>query len=118
MLVKADALDRKKLGGSVASVSAMMGRKSISTGDPADKSDRDTLEAVIDLEDSSRPLPIGLRVTVQFGSSSSQCFASTSRITSLAPDPYTVVSAQRFMGAAHDLKGFEHRQSRRTLRLA
>ena len=66
VVIQADALDGKKLNGSVASVSAMMGRKSISTGDPADKSDRDILEAVIDLEDSSRPLPIGLRVTVQF----------------------------------------------------
>ena len=49
----------------------MMGRKSISTGDPADKSDRDVLEAVIDLEDNSRPLPIGFRVTVQFLASKS-----------------------------------------------
>ena len=66
VLIEADALDGKKLSGSVAQISDMMGRKSISTGDPADKSDRDVLEAVIDLEDDSRPLPIGLRVTVQF----------------------------------------------------
>ena len=44
----------------------MMGRKSISTGDPSDKSDRDILEAVIGLEDNAPSLPIGLRVTVQF----------------------------------------------------
>jgi HlyD family secretion protein len=66
VLIQADALDGKKLAGSVTSISAMMGRKSISTGDPSDKSDRDILEAVIDLDDNSRPLPIGLRVTVQF----------------------------------------------------
>ena len=66
VLIEADALDGKKLKGSVAQISDMMGRKSISTGDPADKSDRDVLEAVIDMEDGSRPLPIGLRVTVQF----------------------------------------------------
>lgn len=66
VVIEADALDGKKLKGSVAQVSDMMGRKSISTGDPADKSDRDVLEAVIDLEGNSRPLPIGLRVTVQF----------------------------------------------------
>src|SRR6266566_3372661 len=71
VLIEADALDGKKLKGSVASISDMMGRKSISTGDPADKSDRDVLEAVIDLEDNSRPLPIGLRVTVQFLASKS-----------------------------------------------
>jgi len=66
VIIQADALDGKKLRGSVARISAMMGRKSISTGDPSDKSDRDILEAVIDLDDNSRPLPIGLRVTVQF----------------------------------------------------
>src|SRR5712675_2634090 len=66
VVIQADALDGKKLRGSVARISAMMGRKSISTGDPSDKSDRDILEAVIELDDNSRPLPIGLRVTVQF----------------------------------------------------
>jgi len=66
VIIQADALDGKKLRGSVARISAVMGRKSISTGDPSDKSDRDILEAVIELEDNSRPLPIGLRVTVQF----------------------------------------------------
>jgi HlyD family secretion protein len=71
VIIQADALNGKKLTGSVAKISDMMGRKSISTGDPADKSDRDVLEAVIDLEDSSRPLPIGLRVTVQFLASKS-----------------------------------------------
>lgn len=71
VLIEADALDGKKLKGSVAQISDMMGRKSISTGDPADKSDRDVLEAVIDMEDASRPLPIGLRVTVQFLASKS-----------------------------------------------
>ena len=66
VIIQADALEGKKLRGSVARISAMMGRKSISTGDPSDKSDRDILEAVIELSDNSRPLPIGLRVTVQF----------------------------------------------------
>lgn len=71
VVILADALEGKKLDGSVTSISAMMGRKTISTGDPSDKSDRDVLEAVIDLDDSSRQLPIGLRVTVQFLSSGS-----------------------------------------------
>src|SRR3982074_1877829 len=66
VIIQADALEGKKLRGSVARISAMMGRKSISTGDPSDKSDRDILEAVIELDDNSRALPIGLRVTVQF----------------------------------------------------
>jgi multidrug resistance efflux pump len=70
VIIQADALEGKKLRGSVARISAMMGRKSINTGDPSDKSDRDILEAVIELDDNSRPLPIGLRVTVQFLSDS------------------------------------------------
>jgi len=69
VIIQADALEGKKLLGSVARISAMMGRKSISSGDPSDKSDRDVLEAVIELDNNSRPLPIGLRVTVQFLSS-------------------------------------------------
>lgn len=71
VVIRADALDGKKLSGSVARISDMMGRKSIDTGDPADKSDRDVLEAVINLNGDARPLPIGLRVTVQFLSSKS-----------------------------------------------
>lgn len=66
VVIHADALAGKTLNGSVASVSAIMGRKSINTADPSDKSDRDILEAVIDLQDHARSLPIGLRVTVQF----------------------------------------------------
>src|SRR6266852_4389970 len=66
VVIQADALDGKRLNGSVVRISAMMGRKSISTGDPSDKSDRDILEAVIGLEDNAPSLPIGLRVTVQF----------------------------------------------------
>src|SRR5437879_7013218 len=66
VVIQADALDGKRLKGSVARISAMMGRKGISTGDPSDKSNRDILEAVIDLKDNTRSLPIGLRVTVQF----------------------------------------------------
>jgi HlyD family secretion protein len=66
VIIQADALDGKRLNGSVVRVSTMMGRKSISTGDPSDKSDRDILEALIGLEGNPLSLPIGLRVTVQF----------------------------------------------------
>ena len=71
VVIQADALEGKKLSGLVTRVSAMMGRKSISTGDPSDKSDRDVLEVVVDLENNAQSLPIGLRVTVQFLSNSS-----------------------------------------------
>lgn len=71
VVIQADALEGKRLSGMVTRVSAMMGRKSISTGDPSDKSDRDVLEVVVDLENNARSLPIGLRVTVQFLTDSS-----------------------------------------------
>jgi HlyD family secretion protein len=70
VIIQADGLDGKKLTGTVASISAVMGRKSIYTGDPSDKIDRDVLEAVIDLTRDAQSLPIGLRVTVQFLSNS------------------------------------------------
>jgi HlyD family secretion protein len=66
VIIQADALDGRTLTGSVVRISAMMGRKSISTSDPSDKSDRDVLEAVIGLEGNPLSLPIGLRVTVKF----------------------------------------------------
>jgi HlyD family secretion protein len=71
VIIQADALDGKMLTGSVVRISAMMGRKSISSGDPSDKSDRDVLEAVIGLDDNPLSLPIGLRVTVKFLASNS-----------------------------------------------
>jgi multidrug resistance efflux pump len=66
VIIQADGFDEKKLTGTVASISAVMGRKSIYTGDPSDKIDRDVLEAVIDLTHDALSLPIGLRVTVKF----------------------------------------------------
>jgi multidrug resistance efflux pump len=66
VIIQTDGLYGKKFAGNVASISAMMGRKSVYTGDPSDKSDRDILEAVIELQSDARTLPIGLRVTVQF----------------------------------------------------
>lgn len=66
VLVEADALGEKKLNGTVEWVSVVMGRKTIFTGDPSDKSDRDILEALIRLDTPASSLPIGLRVTVRF----------------------------------------------------
>jgi HlyD family secretion protein len=66
VIIHADGLGEKKFTGTVASISAVMGRKSVYTGDPSDKLDRDVLEVEIDLSGDPRSLPIGLRVTVQF----------------------------------------------------
>src|SRR5690348_9640721 len=53
VLIQADALRGNRLRGSVVRISDVMGRKSIDTGDPADKKDRDVLEAVIDLDNAA-----------------------------------------------------------------
>jgi hypothetical protein len=44
----------------------MMGRRTVLSGDPADKNDRDTLEVVADLDPTRARPAIGLRVTVKF----------------------------------------------------
>jgi len=66
VIILADGFEGRKITGSVATVSAMMGRKSIFSSDPAEKADRDVVEAVIDLHGEGLTLPIGLRVTAQF----------------------------------------------------
>jgi multidrug resistance efflux pump len=65
VMVTSDAYPEQRFTGSVTDLSSSMGRKSIVTGDPVDKSDRDILEVVADLAGAAA-LPLGLRVTVQF----------------------------------------------------
>jgi HlyD family secretion protein len=64
--IAVDASDRTRLKGHVASIAPVMGRRQILTSDPADKSDRDVMEVIIDLEHKPEHLPIGLRVSVLF----------------------------------------------------
>jgi ABC exporter DevB family membrane fusion protein len=66
VLVQADAFPQLKFAGTIANAESLMGRKKVRTGDPAEKSDRDVLEVLADLEDRDPRLVIGLRVTVQF----------------------------------------------------
>ena len=61
-----NASDKNRLRGRVASIAPVMGRRQILTSDPADKSDRDVMEVVVDLEGKPDDLPIGLRVSVFF----------------------------------------------------
>ena len=62
-----DAAPGKSWSGIVSREEGLMGRKKVKTGDPAEKSDRDILEVLVDLDDQAKsPLVIGLRVTVQF----------------------------------------------------
>jgi HlyD family secretion protein len=57
---------QSRLRGRVASIAPVMGRRQILTSDPADKSDRDVVEVIVDLEKKPENLPIGLRVSVIF----------------------------------------------------
>lgn len=67
VIIQSEGLGGKKLTGTVESISAVIGRKSVYTDDPSDRIDRDVLEAVIAITTKdARSLPIGLRVTVQF----------------------------------------------------
>ncbi|MFN7933250.1 MAG: efflux RND transporter periplasmic adaptor subunit [Bryobacteraceae bacterium] len=52
--------------GTVSSLYTTMGRKRIRTGDPSEKSDRDVLEVLLDIDGSPAQLPVGLRVAVHF----------------------------------------------------
>ena len=64
IVVNASSPDR--LRGRVASIAPVMGRRQILTSDPADKSDRDVMEVIVDLQSKPEYLPIGLRVSVIF----------------------------------------------------
>lgn len=67
VLITSAAYSGQHFTGTVTRLSSVMGRKSVLTGDPADKSDRDVLEVTAQLEPGATALPIGLRVTVEFG---------------------------------------------------
>lgn len=50
----------------VLEISPAMGRKRTHSLDPAERSDRDVLEVMLTVDPSAPPMPLGLRVTVQF----------------------------------------------------
>lgn len=64
--VYADAFPEKQFAGRVVSFGALMGRKRVRTGDPAEKSDRDVLEVLIELAERDERLVVGLRTSVRF----------------------------------------------------
>ena len=66
LVVHSEAYAGRRFPGTVTHVASVMGRKSVLTGDPVDKSDRDILEVTAELEPGANALPIGLRVTVEF----------------------------------------------------
>jgi multidrug resistance efflux pump len=67
IVISTDADRRNRAQGTVVKIASMMGRKSVFTGEPMDKSDRDVLEVLADLDQTAADnLPVGLRVTVDF----------------------------------------------------
>lgn len=64
--VLSEAVPSGKLSGRVSWIGTLMGRKKVLTGNPAEKSDRDVLEVLVELDEKADWAIIGLRVTVQF----------------------------------------------------
>jgi HlyD family secretion protein len=60
------AVDHHAVTGEVVDLGRLMGRRHILTTDPADKSDRDVLDVIVELEPTGIALPVGLRVSVLF----------------------------------------------------
>jgi HlyD family secretion protein len=66
VVVRGDAWDDAGVPGIVVRLGAQMGRKTAKSADPAEKSDRDVLEVLVDVERQDPRLVIGLRVTTRF----------------------------------------------------
>jgi HlyD family secretion protein len=64
--IVANFSEKSRLRGHIARIAPVMGRRQILTSDPADKSDRDVMEVIVDLDDPVENVPIGLRVSVIF----------------------------------------------------
>jgi multidrug resistance efflux pump len=61
-----DAYPDKKFYGRVKRIGELMGRKAVRSGDPSEKSDRDVLDVIVELDQTDARLVVGLRVTAQF----------------------------------------------------
>jgi HlyD family secretion protein len=66
VMIRGEAWDDAEVPGVVTRLGAEMGRKTAKSTDPAEKSDRDVLEVMIDLERQDPRLVLGLRVTGRF----------------------------------------------------
>ncbi|MEP7341033.1 MAG: efflux RND transporter periplasmic adaptor subunit, partial [Acidobacteriota bacterium] len=64
--VTVPAFPDRQFRGQVTRFGEQMGRKRVRTGDPAEKSDRDVLEVIVELAETDQRLVVGLRTTVQF----------------------------------------------------
>ena len=85
-IVTADGFPGQRFDGRVVELAHVMGRKSVLTGDPAEKADRDVLEVVVELDPSARELPVGLRITAQFLNSVEKAGLSQPQPDTKSPD--------------------------------
>jgi HlyD family secretion protein len=85
-MVSADGFPGRQFVGRVTELGHVMGRKSVLSGDPAEKVDRDILEVIIELNESAKELPIGLRVTAQFLQGIDKSGNSNHPLASKSPD--------------------------------
>lgn len=65
-VVQIDAFPGEVFEGRVTSISSLMGRKRVLSGNSADKADRDVLDTLVDLDKKDDRLVVGLRVTIRF----------------------------------------------------
>jgi HlyD family secretion protein len=79
VVVRVEGWEGPGVPGRVERLGMQMGRKTVKTGDPAEKSDRDILEVLVDLDREEPRLVVGLRVTTLFlgGEGSSPSPAAT-----------------------------------------
>ena len=61
-----DAYPDREFFGRVIRIGESMGRKAVHTGDPSEKSDRDVLDVLVEMNQVDARLVVGLRVTAQF----------------------------------------------------
>lgn len=61
-----DAYPDRQFTGTVTSIGDSMGRKNVRTGEPSEKSDRDVMDVLVELNKAENRLIVGLRVTAQF----------------------------------------------------
>jgi ABC exporter DevB family membrane fusion protein len=88
-VVTADAFPGRKFDGQVVEISQAMEAKSVESEDPAQKTDRDVLDVVIELKPSNEDLPLGLRVTAEMTGATSpvaQSSPASAPIASMASD--------------------------------
>ncbi len=65
-LIRAEGFPDAPIAGEVTWLASTMGRKTALSTNPAEKTDRDIREAIVDFDPGGRTLVVGLRVTVEF----------------------------------------------------